>query len=54
MALEDRWLSCSQIAEILSLNQQMVRKWLREGLLKGVYDGGRAGYRVREVDLEAF
>ncbi len=54
MASEDRWLSCTQIAKMLSLNNQTIRGWLRDGLLKGVNVGGSAGYRVKESDLQAF
>jgi len=48
----ERYLSAEDIAERLNVGSATVRKWLREGKLKGV----RAGrlWRVRESDLEAF
>jgi len=37
------------------MNPETVRRWLREGKLRGYLLGGdRAGYRVAEQDLEAF
>jgi excisionase family DNA binding protein len=46
------YLSAEDIAERLNVGSATVRKWLREGKLKGV----RAGrlWRVKEIDLQAF
>jgi excisionase family DNA binding protein len=47
-----QYLSAEEIAERLNVGPATVRKWLREGKLKGV----RAGrlWRVKENDLQAF
>ena len=41
-----------QIAEILQVREYSVRRWLRQGELKGFQLGGR--WRVKESDLKAF
>ncbi|HZU75485.1 MAG TPA: helix-turn-helix domain-containing protein [Dehalococcoidia bacterium] len=52
---EDRLLRVPQVAERLDLSEATILNWLRAGKLKGFRAGGtRAGWRVREQDLEAF
>ena len=50
----DEWLTVTEIADRLKVSEQVVRRWLRAGLLDGQNFGGRAGYRVRATDLETF
>ncbi len=50
----DRMLTVDQVAERLQVNEQTVRRWLREGELTGVPFGGRTGWRVSEEDLQSF
>jgi len=52
--VEDRWLTVADIAERLKVHEQTVRRWLRTGDLPGRALGRKAGWRVRESDLEAF
>ena len=52
--MEDRWLTVAEICDRLRVHEETVRRWLRSGQLPGRAFGGRAGYRVRESDLEAF
>jgi excisionase family DNA binding protein len=48
-------LTVQQVAARLKMNPETVRRWLREGKLRGYLLGGdRGGYRVAEQDLEAF
>jgi len=49
---QERYLGAEDIAQRLNVSPITVRKWLREGRLKGV----RAGrlWRVKEGDLQAF
>lgn len=49
---EKQYLSAEEIAQRLNVGPATVRKWLRDGKLKGV----RAGrlWRVKEIDLHAF
>ena len=52
---EERWLTTREIAQRLKLTEYTVREWLRTGRLKGYRPGGdRAGWRVRETDLNEF
>ena len=50
----DRMLTVDQVAERLQVNEQTVRRWLRDGQLTGVPFGGRTGWRINEDDLQAF
>jgi len=45
-----RLLKPNEVAEMLSVSLVTVKKWLREGRLKGVKVSGM--WRVRESDLE--
>jgi excisionase family DNA binding protein len=51
---EDRWLTVAEIAERLRVHEQTVRRWLRSGELPGRALGRKAGWRIREADLEEF
>lgn len=50
----EQLLTVEQVSERLQVNEQTVRRWLREGELTGVPFGGRTGWRVSEEDLQAF
>ena len=50
----EQLLTVDQVAERLQVNEQTIRRWLRDGELTGVPFGGRTGWRVREEDLQAF
>ncbi len=53
--MADELLTVTDVAGLLKLNEQTVRKWLREGRLPGIYLGTRqAGWRVRRSDVERF
>ena len=48
-------LTVQQVAERLKMNPETVRRWLRQGKLRGYLLGGdRSGYRVAADDLDAF
>ncbi len=51
---EGQMLTVQKIAHRLDVHEQTVRRWLRSGELTGVLLGDKAGYRVREEDLEEF
>ena len=51
---DERWFTVEEIAERLKVTEQTIRRWLRSGALVGQNFGGRAGYRIRESDLNAF
>ena len=50
----DRFLTVQQVAERLQVHEETVRRWLRTGVLGGHLLTRRAGYRVRESDVERF
>ncbi|MDP9471600.1 MAG: helix-turn-helix domain-containing protein [Chloroflexota bacterium] len=50
----DRMLTVDQVAERLQVNEQTVRRWLRQGQMAGIPFGGRTGWRVAEEELQAF
>ena len=52
--MEQTTLTVDQVAKRLKVNEQTVRRWLREGELQGVAFGGRTGWRISEADLQAF
>src|SRR4030081_2729897 len=48
-------LTVQEVATLLKMNPETVRRWLRDGKLRGYLLGGdRAGYRVAADDLDAF
>ncbi len=51
---EERWYTVEEIVDLLKVHEQTVRRWLRDGQLRGVLLGRKAGYRVRATDLDAF
>ena len=52
---EDRLLTVHEVAARLRLNPETVRRWLREGKLRGFLLGGdRGGYRIAESELRRF
>jgi excisionase family DNA binding protein len=48
------WLTVEEVAERLRVSPRTVRGWLQDGRLKGRNLGGRAGWRIREKDVDAF
>ncbi len=50
----EQLLTVEEVAARLQVNEQTIRRWLREGKLAGVPFGGRTGWRVSEDDLRAF
>jgi excisionase family DNA binding protein len=52
--MEDRLLTVEQVADRLQVNEQTVRRWLRDNDLAGIPFGGRTGWRISEEELQAF
>jgi excisionase family DNA binding protein len=53
-APEDRLLTVVEVAEYFRVEPESVRRWLREGKLRGINLGRGPGWRIRMGDLEAF
>ena len=51
---EREWLTVAQVAALLQVHEETVRRWIREGQLPVLDLGKKAGYRVRPTDLDAF
>lgn len=52
---EQRLLTVREVAERLRSSPETVRRWLREGKLRGFQPGGtKLGYRVPEDELQRF
>lgn len=51
----DEWLDVPQVADLLTVTQETVRRWIRGGQLP-VLDLGapKGGYRIRRKDLDVF
>ena len=50
-----RLLTVEEVAQRLAISEETIRRWLRNGTLRGVRLGAtRAGWRVSEADLAAF
>ncbi len=52
--IETRWYTVEEIADMLKVHVNTVRRWVREHKLAGHNFGGRTGYRIREQDFRAF
>jgi excisionase family DNA binding protein len=49
---DEELLTVKEVSARLKANPQTIRKWLREGKLKGVMPGGeKLGYRIPESEL---
>lgn len=46
--------STKEVAKILDVNEETIRRWVREGLLKAVRNCGRGGHKFTESELERF
>lgn len=52
---EERLLTVAQVAQHMSVTEETVRRWLRDGKLRGLRPGGnRMGWRIRAGELERF
>jgi excisionase family DNA binding protein len=51
---EREWLTVAQVAELLQVHEETIRRWIRDGSFPVLDLGKKAGYRIRPVDLEAF
>lgn len=49
-----RLMSVEEVATQLDVTEETVRRWLRNGDLRGIRLSRKAGWRIREADLQAF
>jgi excisionase family DNA binding protein len=50
----EQLLTVPEVAAVLRVDDNTVRRWIRRGRLHGMKLGGPGGYRVRRSDLDAF
>ena len=51
---EERFLTVAEVAALLQVDEQTVRRWIRDGRLVAHRFGGKAGYRIQRADLQVF
>ena len=51
--MDDRWLTVDDVAEQIKVHPETIRRWLREGKLKGILMSRAVGYRIRQSALDA-
>ncbi len=55
MSVQDRLLRVEEVAERMQASRHTVRRWLRQGKLRGILPGGnRLGYRIPASELDRF
>jgi excisionase family DNA binding protein len=52
--MDEQLFTVGEIAAHLRVNEFTVRRWLREGRLRGFRLGGPSGWRIRASDFERF
>jgi excisionase family DNA binding protein len=48
----ERLLTVPEVAELLGVTDETIRRWLRDGRLEGVLLSRRAGWRVRSEAVD--
>ena len=56
MTDQRQWWTVEQVADLLQVNPETVRRWIRRGWLQARLLGKstRSGYRIASADLDAF
>lgn len=52
--MDEKPLTVEQVAAHLSVSRDTVRRWLRDGVLRGRSLGRRAGYRITPEEVQRF
>ncbi|MGI8826200.1 MAG: helix-turn-helix domain-containing protein [Chloroflexota bacterium] len=47
-------MTVRQVADHMQVHPETVRRWLRDGALRGLNLGGVAGWRIQQAELERF
>lgn len=52
---QEEWLTVHDVAEILKVDTETVRRWIKRGTLSALDLGSRkTGYRIARADLDQF
>ena len=50
----DEWLTTAEVAKILKVNPETVKRWLRGGEMRGSLLSDRAGWRIARDEVTRF
>jgi excisionase family DNA binding protein len=50
----DEWLTTNEVAALLKVNPETVKRWLRRGLMRGSLLSDRAGWRIARAEIGRF
>ncbi len=50
----DEWLTTAEVAQLLKVNPETVKRWLRGGEMRGSLLSDRAGWRVAREEVNRF
>ena len=50
----DEWLTTAEVAELLKVNPETVKRWLRSGEMRGSLLSDRAGWRIAREEVARF
>lgn len=55
MTDEQEWLTVAQVAKLLVVTEETIRRWIRAGEIPVLeLPSRKAGYRIRKSDLDRF
>ena len=52
--MDEQLYTVEEVASHLAVHPETVRKWIKNGHLRAINLGGRAGYRISRAALEQF
>jgi len=50
----DEWLTAAEVAELIKVHPMTVKRWLREGDMRGTLLGDKSGWRVHRDEVARF
>lgn len=50
----DEWLTAAEVAQLLRVNPETVKRWLRAGEMRGSLLSDRAGWRIARDEVDRF
>lgn len=50
----DEWLTTQEVADLLKVNPETVKRWLRSGEMRGSLLSDRAGWRIARDEVQRF
>lgn len=51
---DDVYLTVEEVAKLLNIHEETVRRWIRSGELEAIDLQGPAGYRINQTELNRF